>query len=438
MALHNNSEMYSGGAVVFDNRQPINLYAQLLQRKQAREEALDAYEMNRVNRMNEAGVRDIDRPGLDAKVIDMKTYYQANKDRIRKGGTPEAYNYEKMFRDTLSGVSKSKNATATAETFNKIRLERQKLGRNTPEDWFNEYSQHEDTPVWDEKFKDLDLPKYMQQNQVKYDPKTVKDLVSDLKRTPGSPRYEDIPGDKYTRNKFIDESFDQNAKETIAARTHDLYDANDGFANAVQQDVNNPIKRGQYEQTFQKEFGTAPQSMADYATAKVLSEVQSTVTGKPVKEEKWEERRRLLQGFHQANMAVMNQFRQMDKANQDFYIDSIIDDNLKEGQKGNGEFQASPLVLKTLGQFNVPAEAMRVTPDGNFEYKFDNQWKPLSANTYKAHLRDIFQAKAGAPEIKKAEQTKKPEYSQITETDKGTLGVKDGKWYYIKTGKPYQ
>ena len=73
MALHNNPEMYSGGAVVFDNRQPINLYAQLLQRKQAREEALDAYEMNRVNRMNEAGGRDIDRPGLDEKVIDMKT-----------------------------------------------------------------------------------------------------------------------------------------------------------------------------------------------------------------------------------------------------------------------------------------------------------------------------------------------------------------------------
>lgn len=31
-----------------------------------------------------------------------------------------------------------------------------------------------------------------------------------------------------------------------------------------------------------------------------------------------------------------------------------------------------------------------------------------------------------------------PKYKQITETNKGTIGVKDGKWYYIKTGKPVE
>lgn len=29
----------------------------------------------------------------------------------------------------------------------------------------------------------------------------------------------------------------------------------------------------------------------------------------------------------------------------------------------------------------------------------------------------------------------KSEYSNVTETDKGTIGVKNGKWYYVKTGK---
>ena len=295
--------MYRGGAVVVNTQQPLNLYAQHLQRKQAREEALDQYEMTRMNRMNEAGVRDIDRPGLDEKVLDMKTYYQANKDKIRKGGSPEAYNYEKMFRDTLGGVAKSKNATARAETFNKIRLERQKLGRNTPEDWFNEYSQHEDTPIWDEKFQDLDLPKYMSQNTVKYDPKKTVELFKDVTRT-GTPRYENIPGERFTRNEFIDEKYDDNAKAAIAARTHDLYDANDGFANAVQEDYNNPVRRGQYEQTFQKEFGTAPQSMADYATAKVLSELQQTQTKAPKKLIDWQARQDYLQKYKQANIRL--------------------------------------------------------------------------------------------------------------------------------------
>jgi len=211
----------------------------------------------------------------------MKAYYQANKDKIRKGGTPEAYNYEKMFRDTLAGVSKSKTATAKAETFNKIRLERQKLGRNTPEDWFNEYTQHEDTPIWDEKFTDLDLPKYMSQNTVKYDPKKTIDLFKDIKRTPGTARYEPVPGDKFSSLEYIDETFDKDSKITIAARANDLYDTNDGFAMEVQQDFNNPVKRGEYEKLFTEEFGTQPQSMNDYATAKVLQQLQPKITSKP-------------------------------------------------------------------------------------------------------------------------------------------------------------
>jgi|SRR6185503_521697 len=304
MAVHNPSNLYTFGAVELNSQPSVNIYAQHLQRKQAREEALDAYEMNRINRMNEQGVRDIDRPGLDAKVIDMKTYYKANKDKIRKGGTPEAYNYEKMFRDTLGGVSKSKNATARAETFNKIRLERQKLGRNTPEDWFNEYTQHEDTPIWDEKFSELDLPKFMSQNQVKYDPKKTIDLFKDIKRTPGAARFENIPGDKFNRMKYVDEEFDIGARQTIAARAHDLYDSNDGFAMSVQEDFNNPVTRGRLEKDFFNAFGTQPQSMSDYAAAKVFQELQPTVTGKPQKVELWQEKQDYLQKFKQSNIRL--------------------------------------------------------------------------------------------------------------------------------------
>lgn len=304
MALQNDPMIYRAGAERFNTQPVVNIYAQTLARKQAREEALDNYEMNRMNRMNEQGVRDIDRPGLDQKVLDMKAFYQAHKDKIRRGGTPEAYNYEKMFRDTLAGVSKSKNATARAEAFNKLRLERQKLGRNTPEDWFQDYTQHEDTPIWDERFQDLDLSKFMGQNQVKYDPKKALDLFKDIKRTPGSPRYEDIPGDKFGRNKFVDESFDTPAKETIAARASDLYDSNDGFATELQADINNPIRRGELEKISVKEFGSAPQSMHDYAAAKALQMLQPTITGKPKYEQDWFKRQQQMQAWKQQNIRL--------------------------------------------------------------------------------------------------------------------------------------
>jgi hypothetical protein len=211
----------------------------------------------------------------------MKSYYQAHKDKIRKGGTPEAYNYEKMFRDTLGGISKSKTATAKAETFNKIRLERQKVGRSTPEDWFNEYTQHEDTSIWDEKFPDLDISKFMANQALKYDPQKTLKGFADIKRTPGSPRYEQDPSDRFARLEYIDETFDPNAKTTIVARAQDLYDTDDAFAMEVQKDFNNPIKRGELDKIAQKEFGTAPQSMSDYAAAKILEQLQPTVTGKP-------------------------------------------------------------------------------------------------------------------------------------------------------------
>jgi hypothetical protein len=407
MALQNHPAMYSLGAVELNSQPSVNIYALHLQRKQAREEALDQYELNRMNRINEAGVRDIDREGLDRQVLEMKGYYQANKDRIRRGGTPEAYNYEKMFRDTLGGISKSKDASARSDALMKLRAERLKYGRSTPEDWFEDLRKHEETPIWDEGYSPLELTKYSSQGAPKYNPKAVLDLVKDVKRVP-SMRFEDVPGDKYSRLQFIDESFDDAGKNTISVKAAELYDIDDGFAAEVQQDVSNPMKRGQLEKTFTEQYGTTPQSMSDYAVAKVMQQVQPKITGKPKIVPKWEDRTRLLQQFKQANMAVINSYRQLDRANQDFFIDSIIDDNLLEAQKTGGEFQASPLVLKTLGQFNIPAEKMRATPDGNFEYLFDGKWHPLGANTYKAHLRDIFQAKATAPQIKKGTETKKP------------------------------
>ncbi len=409
MALQNRNDMYSLGAVELNSQPSVNIYAQHLQRKQAKEEALDAYEMNRMNRMNEQGVRDIDRPGLDQKVLDMKMYYQAYKDKIRRGGTPEAYNYEKMFRDTLGGVAKSKNATARAETFNKIRLERQKLGRNTPDDWFQDYTQHEDTPIWNENFQELDLPKYMSQNQVKYDPTNTLKLFKDVERTPGSPRYEAIQGDKYGRNKFIDETFDPKAKSTIAARASDLYDSNDGFANAVQQDVNNPIRRGQLEKIAFDQFGTQPQSMSDYAAAKVLEELQPTKVGKPKYEPLFAERQKLLQQYKSQNIAANYAYRQMDRANQDFFIDAIYDDNIKEAAKQSGAFDPSPFIKNKLGWGGkIPAKNFKINSEGYIEFDDGTgNTQKISPNTYKSHLRDEFTAKATEPQVKKSEEKPK-------------------------------
>lgn len=403
MALQTPPNIYSAGAVTVSSQPSVNLYAQVLARKQAREEALDAYEMNRINRMNEAGVRDIDRQGLDAKIIDMKTYYQANKDKIRKGGTPEAYNYEKMYRDTLAGVSKSKNATARAETFNKIRLERQKLGRNTPDDWFQEYTQHEDTPIWDETFQELDLPKYMSQNKKRFDQKQYLGLFKDVKRDKLTPRYEEVPGDKYGRNKFIDKEFSDDAKTQIRMLAENAFDADDAVVEQTNAMVQDPIRRGQLEKVFTEQYGTAPTSLKDYSTANALQQLQSKVTEKVGYEPLFAERQKLLQGYKQQNIATYNWYRQQDKANQDYFIDAIYDDNINEAARQNGSFNPSPFIKNKLGFLGkLPAKDFKIAPDGYIEFNDGQGAQRISPNTYKSHLRDEFTAKASTPQVQKA------------------------------------
>jgi len=77
--VRNDPRMYSDGSVVFDTQPIVNLYGQLMAKKQAKEEALDQYDKQRINNINSAGLRDVDRQGLDQRVAQIQTFYQQNK-----------------------------------------------------------------------------------------------------------------------------------------------------------------------------------------------------------------------------------------------------------------------------------------------------------------------------------------------------------------------
>ncbi len=280
--IHNDPRLYSGGSVVFNSQPSVNLYAQLLQKKQAREDALDDYEKNRMRRINDKGMRDQDREVLDKSVADTMSYYMANKDKIRKGNTPEAYNYEKMWRGTNDIVSESRDATAKSEAFNKLRQERLKMGRSTPEEWFQDYSAHE-LPIRSEGYKPLDIPKYMSQINPKYDQKKSMDLLKGVKLSDLPVRYENIKGQPDLRNEIHEKKLDAEGLASIRHIAETQYDNDDGFAAMVQQKANDPLQRGELESVFEKHFKTKPQSLPDYAIAQKLSEFQpSLVTSKAV------------------------------------------------------------------------------------------------------------------------------------------------------------
>lgn len=66
--------------------------------------------------------------------------------------------------------------------------------------------------------------------------------------------------------------------------------------------------------------------------------------------------------------------------------------------------------------------------------------RKIRTETYRKTTKGSSNKKV-SPNVKKAEAPKGKDkakasgYSNVTETDKGTIGVKNGKWYYVKTGK---
>jgi hypothetical protein len=156
MPLRNSPDIYSGGNVVFDSTPSTNLYAQLMAKKQAKDEAIDEYYKKLPNTLNGAGMRDNDREGFDEGLAKAQQYWMQNRDKIRKGNTPEAFNYEQIFRELGTGVQNSKNAAKTDLELGKMRFNKENGYIFEDPDFMETQRQHT-LPVWDKSHKAIDL-----------------------------------------------------------------------------------------------------------------------------------------------------------------------------------------------------------------------------------------------------------------------------------------
>jgi hypothetical protein len=101
--------------VNIDTSKPVNLAIQLQQKEQAKREALDKYFMDYEKSINPAGMRSQDQDIVLKKLNDNKQFYMQNRDRIlnpSKYGAEAQSRYMAGFKDILSDISKSKQASA--------------------------------------------------------------------------------------------------------------------------------------------------------------------------------------------------------------------------------------------------------------------------------------------------------------------------------------
>lgn len=127
MATRIPSNLYTEGAVVFNQQPAINLYAQLAARKQARQEALDQYYQNLHKNINPAGMRAQDiNGGWSQKAAEWERHFIENKQRISNPKTPEdraiAVENQQRYQDLLMDIQKSKDAAQQELELGKNRL----------------------------------------------------------------------------------------------------------------------------------------------------------------------------------------------------------------------------------------------------------------------------------------------------------------------------
>jgi hypothetical protein len=111
MATITPPNLYTAGNVVFNTQPSTNFAIQLLQQKKAKDEALEQYYQKLPQTINEAGMRDNERPKFMQKIGDLQTYWRDNRDAIknaRRDGGAAQYNYEKKFREIRELVDASK------------------------------------------------------------------------------------------------------------------------------------------------------------------------------------------------------------------------------------------------------------------------------------------------------------------------------------------
>lgn len=112
MAIQNDPRMYSAGAVQFDSSPSVNMYAQLMAKrdaqKRAKDEALNQYFDKELRDLSPTGVRDVHKPGIMADIGAAQQYWYDNKDKIMKGGA-ERVEFQRKIQNTSHTIQKAKD-----------------------------------------------------------------------------------------------------------------------------------------------------------------------------------------------------------------------------------------------------------------------------------------------------------------------------------------
>lgn len=253
MSIQNPAGLYSGGQGIFNSTPFTQFVLKQHAIKEAKDEALDKYYNNLPNTINEQGVRDNEIPIIHDKKDEIQQYYQQNRDAIKKGNTPEAFNLGKKFREAQAAIQESKNRVNTDKTLAQWRGDPKKAYIfNNPN--FIEAQRRHSLPINDPESEAIDLGKLALPPKP-LDVNGVVKKYADIKYDDGVPDITPHPTDKlksvYTSKPMLGEQ----GKSAIQERAASQYDNEPDFANEIDNLSQHPDHLIGLNALHQKVFG---------------------------------------------------------------------------------------------------------------------------------------------------------------------------------------
>lgn len=292
------SNLWTGGAVVFDTQPYMNFYAQTLARKQAKDEALDQYHQNIFKSVNPAGARTQDIPLFTEKVNEWQKFYQQNRDAIKNprldGGRAQS-EFQSRLVDAQNYIQQSKNEAKVYEGLIPILRDPDKRSR-IPESVINELAAH-DLPLGDPNRRSFN-PSSLTFDPKPFDVTMQKNYLQGVQQ--GLKMDEAITGIKTDPNTFMQtvtttSKLGEDAKGAIRNRASGAYGSDPSFKHFVDTELAQPQNYQRYNDIFKRAYGTDIQEPEDLATAYTLGSIQEDQV-KQKTEADWKSRQDYLQG----------------------------------------------------------------------------------------------------------------------------------------------
>lgn len=334
------SNLYTGGAVVFNTQPYLNFYAQTLARKQAKDEALDQYYQNAFKQVNPAGARTQDIPMFTQKVDEWQKFYQQNRDAIknpRKDGGKAQSEFQSRLLDARNYIQQSKNEAKVYEGLLPLLRDPDKRSR-IPEGVINELAQH-DLPLSDPNRKSFN-PSSLNFDPKPFDVTMQKNYLQGVQQ--GLKMDEAITGIKTDPNTFTQtvtttSKMGDEAKGAIRNRASGAYGSDPSFKHFVDTELAKPENYQRYNDIFKRTYGADIQEPEDLATAYTLGSIQEDQV-KQKTEADWKARQDYLQGQRVSLLNKRLAAQKDAEKDESGWVNPYVD------------------VLKELGSMNPPVE----------------------------------------------------------------------------------